>query len=1087
MRTSFKKLTSVFLAVLMLLSVFAVSASAADTNANSTGTNTVYFAPGDAGEADPAWFAWTWDGVTDQWVTGVQDGSYIRFDGCGNKIVFVRMPSGSTAGDWNTCWNQSEDLTVSDNLATFSSWNNQKFNVTWSHYDGGGDTPTTPTQSDDGITVTFNNSLGWSDVNVHYWNASGTGSTWPGVPMSGSGSVWTATIPSDSTGVVFNTNGGSAQTSDGDLSQGTAFTPTGAQDGEGHYVISAGGDTPIPTQGGSGDLFLFGTIGTTDFGSGATEWNQPNKYDLTSGTLTTSFEEEAYVGVKKLSTNTWYMTDGFPGMDETSATLYDADKYTFTGEKDKLHVPAGVEVTFTFVENADGSATLSYTIGGEAPTQGSEATVPTQGGSGDIFLFGTIGTTDFGNGAAEWNQPNKYDLTSGTLTTTFEEEAYVGVKKLSTNTWYMTDGFPGMDATSATLYDADKYEFTGEKDKLHVPGGVKVTFTFVENADGSATLSYTTGGEVPTQGSQETQATQPTQGGGNLATDKFAIVVYDAVEKADIGEFYIEGGYCEHTFANDSYIFIRKYNGGQQYCLGSTGDVFANPATFYPYPEQGDPSFPKMSVGGGDSKLWLVDNGNNTYSLYVNIEPEGPTEPTQVTESQATESQATESQATESQATQTQATQTQDTQAGDTLQASVKLNGTQVKVVDITDSTLTVTYNLTADKLITDGDFALSYDSSKLTLTSVSTPAITGGSIAKSPAYSSNPYLVNFTGVNQSTNSGIYDFKSGTAFVTAVFNVASGVKGTADVNLVIRELDGLENNVSTSYFADSAVTTAGQTLLPSLYNPTVNGGAQPTQTQATETQSQATETQSQQTTPTETQSQQTTPTETQSQQTTPTETQSQQTTPTETQSQQTTPTTPTQTQATTPTQTQATQQPTQAPATTIKVTAAKKTIYVNASTVVKATVNYGIGSTTFMSSNTKVATVNAAGKVVGKKAGTVTIKATNNGKVASVKIKVIKRANTMTVKAKKITAKASKKTTFKKSKAFTIKKAKGKVVFKKTKGNKKITINKKTGKITVKKGLKKGKTYKVKIKVTAKGNTVYKAKSKTVTIKVKVK
>ncbi len=66
-------------------------------------------------------------------------------------------------------------------------------------------------------------------------------------------------------------------------------------------------------------------------------------------------------------------------------------------------------------------------------------------------------------------------------------------------------------------------------------------------------------------------------------------------------------------------------------------------------------------------------------------------------------------------------------------------------------------------------------------------------------------------------------------------------------------------------------------------------------------------------------------------------------------------------------------------------------------------------------------------------------------------------------------------------------KAKGKLIFKKTTGNKKITVNKKTGKITVKKGLKKGKTYTIRIKVTAKGNNAYKAKSRLVKIKIKVK
>ncbi|MCH5299602.1 MAG: surface glycoprotein, partial [Ruminococcus sp.] len=43
MKTSFKKLTSVFLAVVMLFSVFAVTVSAADTGISSTGGGTIAF------------------------------------------------------------------------------------------------------------------------------------------------------------------------------------------------------------------------------------------------------------------------------------------------------------------------------------------------------------------------------------------------------------------------------------------------------------------------------------------------------------------------------------------------------------------------------------------------------------------------------------------------------------------------------------------------------------------------------------------------------------------------------------------------------------------------------------------------------------------------------------------------------------------------------------------------------------------------------------------------------------------------------------------------------------------------------------
>lgn len=175
--------------------------------------------------------------------------------------------------------------------------------------------------------------------------------------------------------------------------------------------------------------------------------------------------------------------------------------------------------------------------------------------------------------------------------------------------------------------------------------------------------------------------------------------------------------------------------------------------------------------------------------------------------------------------------------------------------------------------------------------------------------------------------------------------------------------------------------------------------------------------------------------------------------------------------------------------TKISVSAEKKTIYVNASTKVKATVKNGLGATAFISSNSSVASVKVSGNtatVTGKSAGTVTITAVNNGKIASVRIKVIKKNNPMTVKSTnktlKYTAVKKKAQTFK---VITVKGAKGTVTYTKKSGNSKITINKNTGKITVKKGLKKG-TYTYKVNVKAAGNKEFGAVTKTVTIKIKI-
>lgn len=95
--------------------------------------------------------------------------------------------------------------------------------------------------------------------------------------------------------------------------------------------------------------------------------------------------------------------------------------------------------------------------------------------------------------------------------------------------------------------------------------------------------------------------------------------------------------------------------------------------------------------------------------------------------------------------------------------------------------------------------------------------------------------------------------------------------------------------------------------------------------------------------------------------------------------------------------------------------------------------------------------------------------------------------NPMKVKAKTIKAKKAKTMTFKAGKAFKFtKKAKGKVTYAKVSGSKKIKVSK-AGKITVKKGLKKGKTYNVKVKVKARGDDTYLSGEQTVTLKVKIK
>ena len=178
------------------------------------------------------------------------------------------------------------------------------------------------------------------------------------------------------------------------------------------------------------------------------------------------------------------------------------------------------------------------------------------------------------------------------------------------------------------------------------------------------------------------------------------------------------------------------------------------------------------------------------------------------------------------------------------------------------------------------------------------------------------------------------------------------------------------------------------------------------------------------------------------------------------------------------------------------ITATNKSVAMGKTVSLGAKRTKGDGKLTYATSNAKVAKVSAAGVVTPVKVGackvTITAAATANWNKATktVTITVTKAAQPMTAKAANRTA--SLKTL--RTKAVTvarpiaIAKAQGKLSYAKVASGSSaaLTVNKTTGKVTVRKGTKKG-TYTIKIKVTAAGNTNYKAGSKTVTCKVVVK
>ena len=132
-------------------------------------------------------------------------------------------------------------------------------------------------------------------------------------------------------------------------------------------------DDPAPE---APDYYLIGYINGANYGCD-TDWENLGDYKFVDGKLTATFTGETYVFVKTGDNQNWYMTDGWLGTEVTGAVL----GTTYGENSNKLHVPVGVEVTFTLVDNGDGTLTLSYeTAGGDQPgtdTPGTDTPVET--------------------------------------------------------------------------------------------------------------------------------------------------------------------------------------------------------------------------------------------------------------------------------------------------------------------------------------------------------------------------------------------------------------------------------------------------------------------------------------------------------------------------------------------------------------------------------------------------------------------------------------------------------------------------------------------------------------------------------------
>ena len=119
---------------------------------------------------------------------------------------------------------------------------------------------------------------------------------------------------------------------------------------------------------------LVGFINGANYGCDE-DWENIGQYIFVDGTLTATFTADSYIFVKTTDNANWYLTEAY--CTETTGTFV-------KNAGEKMFVPGNVELTFTLVENEDGTLTVSYTTAAPAGVTVSGAV--TTGADGDATI-----------------------------------------------------------------------------------------------------------------------------------------------------------------------------------------------------------------------------------------------------------------------------------------------------------------------------------------------------------------------------------------------------------------------------------------------------------------------------------------------------------------------------------------------------------------------------------------------------------------------------------------------------------------------------------------------------------------------------
>ncbi len=264
------------------------------------------------------------------------------------------------AADKSYTWASDNEAvaTVADGIVTAVSKGTA--NITATANDGSGKVGTCVVTVNPKLytfTIKVRNNLGWSKMNIYYWGDGVTSPTWPGEEMTQDGDWYVYTFTNAAPSIIIN-NGGSGDnsqtvdvvgiTEDGCYQLGNETTGKRSL-----VAVDCEGSTPEPEP---QEYYLIGYINGVDYGYADDIFNLGD-YKFVGDPLQVKaiFTETSYVGVKTSDNANLYWTAAY--IDATTSATGQA--ILAQGNTEKMGISAG-EITFTLVENEDGTLTLSF-------------------------------------------------------------------------------------------------------------------------------------------------------------------------------------------------------------------------------------------------------------------------------------------------------------------------------------------------------------------------------------------------------------------------------------------------------------------------------------------------------------------------------------------------------------------------------------------------------------------------------------------------------------------------------------------------------------------------------------------------------